>query len=399
MIDFIFIGGGISSLYTAYELLKINPKLNIKILEKNNHLGGRTWKDTFSHTKVVVGAGILRAKDELAIKLLDELKVDYSQHVSTRNYILPKLLDIKAIFTNLKSIYNENPDKYEKNTFKQFAVSVIGNNTYNQFRQQSGYTDYDNQNVYDTLYNYGFSDNFANNKIIYLDWTLLINKIKDKLKTFENVKLYTDINIINIDVDEKITVTTSTKIYTSNYIVSGTDITSFNKLFIKLPKKVLQPYKFIKGQPFLLLYAKLSKESVDIMKKYIKGFTVCSSPIHKIIPINPDDGIYLISYCDNKNAIKLKPSLNNKKYLETLLEKTLDTDDKLKILDLHHYYWENGTHYFKPFEYKYSRNEFFTNIRNPVKNVYIVGEMVSQKQGWVNGVLETCIKVINKINI
>ena len=32
MIDFIFIGGGISSLYTAYELLKINPKLNIKII-------------------------------------------------------------------------------------------------------------------------------------------------------------------------------------------------------------------------------------------------------------------------------------------------------------------------------------------------------------------------------
>ena len=186
MIDFIFIGGGISSLYTAYELLKINPKLNIKILEKNNHLGGRTWKDTFSHTKVVVGAGILRAKDELAIKLLDELKIDYSQHVSTRNYILPKLLDIKAIFTNLKLIYNKNPDKYEKNTFKQFAVSVFGNNTYNQFRQQSGYTDYDNQNVYDTLYNYGFSDNFANNKIIYVNWTLLINKMKDKLKEWRH---------------------------------------------------------------------------------------------------------------------------------------------------------------------------------------------------------------------
>jgi hypothetical protein len=32
----------------------------------------------------VIGAGILRAKDELAIKLLDELKIDYSQHVSTK---------------------------------------------------------------------------------------------------------------------------------------------------------------------------------------------------------------------------------------------------------------------------------------------------------------------------
>lgn len=60
MIDFGIIGGGISSLYTAYELLKKEPKLNIVILERNEHFGGRTWKEKFSHTKVVVGAGILR---------------------------------------------------------------------------------------------------------------------------------------------------------------------------------------------------------------------------------------------------------------------------------------------------------------------------------------------------
>lgn len=109
MIDYIIIGSGISSLYTAYELLKNNSELNIIILEKNKRLGGRTWKEKFSHSKVVVGAGILRyKKDKLAIKLLNELNIPYTKSMSSRHYLLPFNIDIKAIFNKLLSIYKSN---------------------------------------------------------------------------------------------------------------------------------------------------------------------------------------------------------------------------------------------------------------------------------------------------
>jgi len=160
-------------------------------------------------------------------------------------------------------------------------------------------------------------------------------------------------------------------------------------------KKILEPYKFIKGQPFLLLYAKVSPESIEIMNTYIKGFTICNTVLNKIIPVNPNNGVYLISYCDNKNAISLKPFIKNKIYLANLLNKTLGVENKIKILDLQSYYWENGTHYHKPFINSFiNRETYFDKIRNPLKNLYIVGEMVAEKQGWVNGTLKTCMNVI-----
>ena len=398
MIDFGIIGGGISSLYTAYELLKKQPKLNIIILERNKHLGGRTWKEKFSHTKVVVGAGILRyTKDKLAIELINELNVPFTKSISSRHFMLPFEVDIKEIFKKLLSVYNKNPSEYDRYTFKKFGTSILGSKLYNYFRTQSGYTDYDNQNVYDTLYNYGFDDNYIKQEVIYVDWTLLIEALKDKLKSFENCKLYTNVNVKNIIYGDLFTIVTNKKIYKCEKIVSGTDITSFYNLFSNLPKNILAPYQIIKGQPFLLLYAKLAPESVEIMKKYIKGFTVCNTELNKIIPINPDDGVYLISYCDNKNAISLKSYVKNKNYLSKQLSKTLGVEEKIKILDLQHYYWENGTHYYKPFLHLYSRKEFFDKIRNPIKNLYIVGEMVAEKQGWVNGTLETT-KNIYKYN-
>jgi hypothetical protein len=34
-----------------------------------------------------------------------------------------------------------------------------------------------------------------------------------------------------------------------------------------------------------------------------------------------------------------------------------------------------------------------------MKNLYVIGEMVAQKQGWVGGTLETVDKVIKLINV
>ena len=73
MYDIIVVGGGVSGLYSAYKLSKQYPKMTIKVIEKNDRLGGRihTYKDkTF---QIEAGAGRISNKNKTLLKLLDEL--------------------------------------------------------------------------------------------------------------------------------------------------------------------------------------------------------------------------------------------------------------------------------------------------------------------------------------
>jgi hypothetical protein len=347
---------------------------------------------------VVVGAGVLRAKkDKIPIGLLNILGIKYNISKHATDYILPFKVELKELFEKLKQVYSKDPTKYINNTFKQFAESVIGKKVYSQFRTQSGYSDYDKQNVHDTLYNYNFDDNYFNSHIISVDWVALITKLQEFLKGYKNFKIIKNRTVKSIQYEPFEVITNKDK-YQCKQLICGTDITSFKKIFNNLPNNILTPYKKIMGQPFLLLYAKFSKDSTMIMKNYIKTFTIVNGVLQKMIPINSNEGIYLVAYNDNKNAIKLKPYVKNKKFISNLVKTTLGIKEDLEIKDMTHYYWENGTHYFTPYRATYQTNEFYKKITNPIKNLYVIGEMVAQKQGWVGGTLETVDKVIKLIN-
>lgn len=75
-LDFIIIGGGISSLYSSYKLLKEKPDLNILILEKNENLGGRIQNGYFGDKSVDLGA-VRIPKDFInCINLIKELGLE-----------------------------------------------------------------------------------------------------------------------------------------------------------------------------------------------------------------------------------------------------------------------------------------------------------------------------------
>ena len=48
-----------------------------------------------------------------------------------------------------------------------------------------------------------------------------------------------------------------------------------------------------------------------VLKEYIKGFTFVPGPLQRIIPMDPNNGVYMIAYNDNNNAIALKNNLQN----------------------------------------------------------------------------------------
>jgi len=139
------------------------------------------------------------------------------------------------------------------------------------------------------------------------------------------------------------------------------------------------------------------------MKHYVKGYICVPGPLQKLIPMNPEDGIYMIAYNDNNNTLKLKNNLENTKenrdlYCE-LIEKSLGIPpNSLDIIAIKDFYWPIGTHYYKPLDtsvYK-NRAEFINVAQHPEKGILVVGEVVSNNQGWSEGALESVKAVLTK---
>ena len=405
--DIIIIGSGIAGLYAAYNIQKMSPSTSYIILEKykKTWIGGRTSNDTFYGTEVVTGAGIGRKnKDKILINLLNELDFPYSEFPVKPYYSrqINKIVDIKKLIQHLKDEYNKNK-KQPHITFKEFAKPLLGDKLYNDFLVSAGYTDYENADALDVIENYGMDDNACCWKGLYINWkelvTTLHNKIgADRIKTAMNVvsikKTSDNPCVFLVETDKEIA-------FESNKVIVATTIDSIKEIVPGASTKN-SIYNEIKGQNFLRLYGKFSKKSSEIMKEYVKGYIIVPGPLQKIIPINSDKGVYMIAYSDNENASFLKKYLENKtKNREMfcyLLEKALGIPNKsLVLIAIKDYYWPVGTHYYTPLSNKYeNREEFIHKAQNPENGILVVGEVVSNNQGWVNGALSSVKEVLNK---
>jgi hypothetical protein len=410
--DIIIIGSGIAGLYSAYKIKLFNPNLSVLILEKNKKqwIGGRTSNEEFYGTDVVTGAGVGRKhKDHLLVNLLNELHVPYHEFISRSNYITKfQPININETIRMLKKEYKEDIKEGQTNksiTFKEFATKYLGTKKYKEFTITSGYTDYEKEGVFDTIYNYGMDDNAGILDCLSISWKELVSKLIHKIGA-QNIKAKQKVIKIDKIVDTNkygencmFEIETQKGVrYMCDKIIIATTISSLLNL---LPSKS-SIYKQIHAQPFLRLYAKFSKLSTEIMKQYVKGYTVVEGPLQKIIPMDPNKGVYMIAYSDNASAIFLKEhlenTLENREYFEELLEKTLGIEEgSLKIIALLDFYWTEGTHYYEPLKGPYkTRTDFINAAQHPDKNILVVGELVSKNQGWVEGALESVESGLNK---
>ena len=329
--DIIIIGSGMSGLYSAYNIKKMSPKTSFVILEKHKKqwIGGRTSNEMFYGSEIVTGAGIgRRKKDVLLYKLLKELHIKTYDFTLKPNYAntIHHISDIHKTIDLLKAEYSKHYNSNSKSkkvnvTFKQFAKSVLGEKDYKQFLITTGYTDYENEDSYDTLYNYGMEDNQFQYKAFHVEWREMVLKLAEKIgmSHFKFSNDVSKVSKVSKDYNEskvsnkpcKFQVDTENGIqYYCNKVIVATTISGIRKLLPQYPI-----YNDIEGQPFLRLYGKFAKKSIPVMKEYVKehGITVVPGPLQKILRINPDNGIYMISYSDNNNALALKEHLANTK--------------------------------------------------------------------------------------
>ena len=395
-VDIIIIGSGISGLYSAFKIKQFSPDTSFLILEKYKRtwIGGRTSNEMFYGTEIVTGAGIGRKhKDKLLYKLLQHFKLP--THEFTINPIISKLIgDI-----NVKDTLKHLKQKYKKGssmTFKEFATSVLGENEYKKFIMSVGYTDYENEDAYETLYYYGMEDNACCWKAFSVPWKKLVEKFYHDIGE-KHFKFSNNVTSIHKNDNYFIIETEQGHQYKCSKVIVASTIDTVRKL---LPYPI---YNDIMGQPFLRLYAKFTSKSIPILQEYIKGFTFVPGPLQRIIPMDPNKGVYMIAYNDNNNTNALKHNLqntkSNKELYETLLEKSLGMpENSVHIIAIKDYYWPIGTHYYKPLnkDLYSSREEFIDKAQHPEKGILVVGEAVSRDQGWTIGALDSVNAVLTK---
>lgn len=404
--DIIIIGSGMAGLYSAYNIEKLSPNTKFLILEKNSKkfLGGRANTDTFYSTNVVTGAGIGRKdKDKLLLDLVKKLNIKFSEFTVDPKYSsLIKRVDINKIMNILKVKYNHDKNKFKEKsqTFSQFAKSILGTELYKQFLISSGYTDYENEDIEETLYYYGMEDNACCWKSFGFNWADLTSSLYKSIgeEHFKFNSMVTKITKIKLHpIIYSVETATGAKYFTKKIIIAGT-IQTIRTLLPNYPI-----YKEIESQPFLRLYGKFSTNSIPIMKKTVPGYMFLPGLLQKIIPMNADKGVYMIAYNDNANTLKLSNHLanteSNRQLFSKLVEASLGlSPNTLQLIAIKDYYWQIGTHYYKPLNRKkYNTREEFINLaQHPTNGILVVGEVVSRNQGWVEGALESVDAVLTK---
>ena len=64
-----------------------------------------------------------------------------------------------------------------------------------------------------------------------------------------------------------------------------------------------------------------------------------------------------------------------------------------KVDDVEIGYWNEGVHYYKPFK-SLKFNQVLKKLSKPSKNVFVIGEIISKKQGYVEGAIESVNRTI-----
>lgn len=403
-VDIIIIGSGMSGLYSAYHIKQFSPNTSFMILEKHkkNWIGGRTSNEMFYGTEIVTGAGIGRkSKDKLLHKLLSQFKLTAPEYiVNPQKSKLVHTVDVNKVLDHLRKEYKTFKDKDKYLTFKQFATKILGGKNYYDFIISAGYTDYENEDVFETLYYYGMEDNACCWKAFHVPWRKLVLKLYQNIGA-EHFKFSSKVIGITKKQENpcKFLINLENGVqYLCNRVIVASTIDTVRKLLPTYPI-----YNDIEGQPFLRLYAKFTKNSIPILKEYIKGFTFVPGPLQRIIPMDPNNGVYMIAYNDNNNSIALKNNLQNTQFNRDLYEKLLVMslgmpENSVHIIAIKDYYWPTGTHYYKPLnkELYRSREEFIDKAQHPEEGILVVGEAVSRNQGWSEGALESVKAVVTK---
>lgn len=406
----IIIGGGISGLYTAYKLKKKYPEKDVKILEKNDYLGGRIYTYHDRYFDIELGAGRFHTRCNYLIKLLKEFNLfEKKQKISNDFKVLdvsnPGLLQdekvneyIKKVITNV----TETKESLQKITFLDYAKRKIPKKEAEYILDFFGYSsEIEEMNAYDSVKI--IKSYFTNTVEYYIlngGLSQLVEKLVNALEK-QGVKILKNRKVTNISLKDnekfEIQVQDIKTPYKSDVCICAVtkDFLAKQELF----KSVHKYLRLIDGKPLCRVYSKYAKE--DIWFKNYPKITM-NNKIRYIIPINKEEGVIMSLYVDGKyanywNKIYETDGIEgvNKKY-NSLIKKSLliDIEDPLKTVFK---YWNIGVAIYKP---GFDSTTMPKKIMHPDENIklFACGENYSPNNtAWIEGALDTSEYILTKI--
>lgn len=409
--DIIIIGGGISGLYSAYNLLKKKPLLKILILERNNYLGGRikTFNKKINNHHYIweEGAGRLNDNHTLFIELIDNLnlKNNLSKIGSDITFYPSKgyKKDIKFVKKS-PFIYINKVIKYSKKdkkeylqtfTFKEYVEKVLEKDEIKFILDSFGYyAQLIKMNAYNAihLFNTGMNPSL---QFYHLNpgFDTLINELKNELKKL-NCNIILNSNVLDIRYDTNFKIILDNICYESKICILA--IPKTDLLHFKILKSIKPELNSINYKSLCRIYSIFKKK--DIWFKDI-GKTTTNNNSRYIIPIDKENGIIMISYSDSKFADYWnKLHINNEDLLIKKLKDNIYKTFNKKIEDpifTKVSYWKCAVGFWKKnIDSRIISKKMIKPINIPL---FICGENYSETQGWIEGALQTSLLVVDKI--
>lgn len=390
--DYIVIGSGISGLYCNYLLNNCKEKkYDGLLLEKDSIFGGRAEEVLFHNTMIKLGAGIMEATDSNILNLLKKLNIKTNKFISGIDSLLGYSFDMNNAIKKFKSMYKQH--KNNNLTVNQFLIKYFDKEFIKKFLENCEYLDFLESDVEYFIKYYNIMDMMHTKREVYsIQWKELIDSMimKNCINNYEvkKIDMYNDNYIINCFDSKQL----QTKQYVTKKVIIATTLKPLDKLLGKIIEFKYNDY--IDSIPFVRIYT-YHKDKYD--KSKLKHYNLVKNQLQKIILYN--DNVLMASYSDNKKALYWRKILNLSKKEQIKL-----VEDKLKELDININkvddvlikYWDEGVHYFKPFGNK-SFSSILKKLSNPKKNIYVIGELISKKQGNVEGSIESVNRIIDKI--
>jgi hypothetical protein len=392
--DYLVIGTGISGLYCIYKHLK---NKNYILIDKNNYIGGRALTVDFHNMPVQMGAGVIRSHDKHLLNLLNELQLELNSFTSTYHFPhleyyknnKPNGNELLPLFHNMtkeiQTKYLQNKNNINHLSFQNFINLYFPNDFAQKFMDNALHLDWLDANVKTTIEEYPLNEILLTKNETYYSiknggWRVLINKLLEYINK-DNIKLQTElVKVIKHNDKFECIMSNGTKIYCKKLIFTA-DISIKNIQFININPEILNHIDSIN---FIRVYSYHQNVNFNYNIK-------TTSILDKIIPIT--NNILMSCYSENfkanmANELIGDQNKNKLDNLHKLLTNSIGDNMLSKPLDSISAYWEHGIHYYKP-----NCNLDQSEINQ--QGLYILGEMASTHQGWVEG----CIQSINNIKI
>jgi len=409
MNSYLIIGGGISGLYTAYQLNKRYPDKRIVLYEKNDYYGGRIKGFKYRNLSWEEGAARFNSNHKLLIRLIGELglkdkiiKINAETNFAPidRSKYSEKILKNSAYYYINKIINRVKQDKEYNLTFEEYSRMSLGDEITNYVIDSYGYNvELTVMNLVDAVRMFQIDMN-PHIQFYSLKGGLhiLIDKLVKHLNEIANIKLHKSSELLDLEYKNSKFLA---KIHLNG---KGIKVVESDNCILAIPRyglekidlltsryKIDRQIRSVICKPLCRIYS-IFRESwfSDIIK------TTTDSKIRYVIPIDSEKGLIMSSYTDGKYANRINSYYLKYKYdkLNSMLVKELrrvfkDKDKDIKTpLFTNVSYWECGAGYWRK---GVNSKVISENMLHPIDNMnlFIVGENYSTSQAWIEGGLQT----------